>query len=646
MSEYNDAVKLGQREHRACLVRGYYPYLPVLDEILPPDTIPVSKSLGLVQIPAEFIVGTKNRGRTTAFARNFMPLLAEKTEFAIKWQRLCNAQKNEGIRDPIKVYEYMNRFYVEEGNKRVSVLKFFGAVNIDAYVTRIMPEKTNDRAVRVYYEFVDFYRVSKINFIEFSHEGRYARFCKLLGKAPDEAWTDEERSALLTFYHYFRQAYNNCGGLSLRCTAGDALLVYLTVFDYKDSCNKTPAQLKKELLKIWSDVTLQQEPELVDLKLDERGEKKAGILPTMRTTSKKPLKVAFLNAKTPQTSGWTYGHELGRRHVEKVFGEQIITTAYNNVTEQNHESVLEQAIADGNTVLFTTTPQLMAASFRVAVNHPEVTVLNCSLTTSYRHVRTYYSRIYEAKFILGAIAGALAKNDRIGYICDYPIHGMIAGINAFALGAQMVNPRAKVYLEWSTTIGLQASIDRLRAMDISLISFQDLVRLDSDERFFFGLAEMHSDGQTNLAMPIWHWGVYYEKLIRRILDRTFKEDGEETRRAVSYYWGISEGVVDVILSDHLPAGTKRLAENLRAALTSHVFRIFANSFVTQEGNIFKGAGDTAITPAQIIHMDDLAENIIGSIPAFDELSEESRPVVEVAGVKKATAAKKSQESSS
>ena len=49
--------------------------------------------------------------------------------------------------------------------------------------------------------------------------------------------------------------------------------------------------------------------------------------------------------------------------------------------------------------------------------------------------------MYEAKFLCGMIAGTLADNNRIGYIADYPIYGMTANINAFALGARMVNPR-------------------------------------------------------------------------------------------------------------------------------------------------------------------------------------------------------------
>lgn len=98
-------------------------------------------------------------GRQTAFAANFMPLLDLGTEFASKWISLCEAHLGDtGIRcDPIRCFEYMGQFYVQEGNKRVSVLRSFGAPTIRAYVTRVLPLYSDDPAVRVYYEFLHFY---------------------------------------------------------------------------------------------------------------------------------------------------------------------------------------------------------------------------------------------------------------------------------------------------------------------------------------------------------------------------------------------------------------------------------------------------------------------------------------------------------
>ena len=98
-------------------------------------------NLGIYEIPLESIVGTLTEARSTAFAGNFMPLLAEGSEFASKWQSLYSHHIRDGISDPIKVYEYLNRFYVVEGNKRVSVLTHVGAYSIRAEVIRILPKR-------------------------------------------------------------------------------------------------------------------------------------------------------------------------------------------------------------------------------------------------------------------------------------------------------------------------------------------------------------------------------------------------------------------------------------------------------------------------------------------------------------------------
>ena len=120
---YQKALRQGQRDYREKMNAGQSPFLPVLDDIL--QNVPVENQipLGQVEIPLELLVGTKTSGRTAAFASNFMPLLGLKTEFATKWSNLCEAHLEEGIQNPILAYEFMNRFYVQEGNKRVSALK-------------------------------------------------------------------------------------------------------------------------------------------------------------------------------------------------------------------------------------------------------------------------------------------------------------------------------------------------------------------------------------------------------------------------------------------------------------------------------------------------------------------------------------------
>ena len=80
--KYNSALKAGQKEYRACLMKGNFPYLPVLDEILSYTPVEYEVNIGLCEVPMELIVGTRTSGRTNSFAANFMPLLESHTEFA------------------------------------------------------------------------------------------------------------------------------------------------------------------------------------------------------------------------------------------------------------------------------------------------------------------------------------------------------------------------------------------------------------------------------------------------------------------------------------------------------------------------------------------------------------------------------------
>ena len=125
--EYLRALKLGQREYKDHLSAKRDPYPRVLDEILPDVSAQTTQNVGLVEIPTDRIVGTKSGGRIWAFTAGFQPLLDSDSEFANKWMTLCMANmSDEGIREPITCFEYLGEFYVQEGNKRVSVLKYFG----------------------------------------------------------------------------------------------------------------------------------------------------------------------------------------------------------------------------------------------------------------------------------------------------------------------------------------------------------------------------------------------------------------------------------------------------------------------------------------------------------------------------------------
>lgn len=629
--DYSRAQKLGKKEYQSRMMRGLQPTLEVLDDILPPKGSYSEVPLGLVQIPSDQIVGTRTDGRSNAFASNFMPILKQNSEFARKWATLSTSHLEEGIREPIKAYEYMNKFYVLEGNKRVSVAKYFDVDSIPGTVIRIVPKRTNEKENVIYYEYMDFYNVSKVNYLYMSKVGNFPKLQAALGKEQGEMWSDEDRENFSSVFYRFQMEYRARVGDKLSITEGDAFLAFLGVYGYEELLEKTTSELNDLVGKTWEEFLLLEAEDVIDLKMDPTNEKKP-LLSRILPTSVSRLKAAFIYAKTPASSAWTYAHELGRLYLEQAFPDEITTFYYDNATQENIDDYIEAAINCGSNIIFTTSPSFAQASVKAAIENPEVRILNCSLNTSHRYIRTYYARMHEAKFLMGALAGALTTNDKLAYVGDYPIYGSIANINAFAIGAKMVNPRAKVYLEWSSMKDIDIA-ERLKEIGAGCISGKDMVIPEESTREF-GLYTLDGEHTRSLAMPLWHWGKFYEQLIRTIMDGTWKyDDNSYEKKAINYWWGMSAGVIDVICSKNIPAETKRLMELLKQSIVSQQFSPFSGILYSQNGMV-QGDPKQRLTPEEIITMDWLAENVVGIIPKTEDLQEQAKPVTLQQGVNK------------
>ena len=633
LDEYSQALRLGQKEYRELLMAGKEPHPAVLDEILPEISTEAVVNVGLVDIPTERILGTKTAGRTTAFTATFRPLLDAKSEFGMKWVNLCKAHLGDaGISDPIECFEYLGNFYVQEGNKRVSVLRHFDAPRITGNVRRILPARSEEPRIKAYYEFLDFYKVSRLYAVQFRRPGDYAKLLSYMGKHSDDIWTEDERRNFNAYYHYFRDAFFAVKPENDDILPEEALLLWLKLYPFASIGQITATQLKKSIYAIWEDaVASAKKEEAVKVQTKAEDEGKTSLVSRIVSVLD-TLDVAFVHQMEASRSAWVMGHEEGREHIEKVFGDRIrVRSYYGANTPETAEALIEQAVADGAEVVFTTAPPLSRATLKAAVKYPKIRFLNCSVDQPYSSIRTYYGRIYEAKFITGAIAGAMAGDDRIGYIASYPIFGVTASINAFALGAQLTNPRAQVELRWSCVEGTpQADFfaDGIRVVSNRNASGQNSLCHDFCN---YGTYLMDSLGELiPLGTPLWVWGKFYEFVIRSILSGGWKrEKGDST--ALNYWLGMDSGVIGVQLSDKLPEGVRQMAKLLKKGLRDSTLDPFMRKIIAQDGSV-KNDGTKKFTPEQLLRMDWLCENVIGTIPPFEDILPISQTMVRELGL--------------
>ena len=501
IEDYRSAQRAGQRAYRANVARGQSPYLAVLDDILTDVDIVAQEPLGLVDIPAESIVGTKTAGRHTAFASNFMPLLDDDTEFAVKWSNLCDAHLEEGIHTPIIAFEYLNKFYVQEGNKRVSVLKYYEAVKIPGTVTRLIPAKNDTLENKLYYEFLDFYKFSRINYVGFSRLGGYAKLQALACKATGEAWTDDDRLNFSSLYTMFSQQFYALGGGSLGLTPGDALLVYLSVYRYADACESTPTKVRENLARLWDEVKILAEPHAVELLLEPK-QSSEPLLSKLNIFSSRPseLRVVFLHEHNAQTSAWVRGQDKGRAALVKAFPDKLYVSCRENINpEVDAEQVLEEVAHDHADIVFTTSARMHTACLKVAAQHPKTRFLNCSLSAPHPLVRTYYPRTYEVTYLLGMLAGIVSHSDKVGYVAANPVYGVPAAINAFAQGVRAVRPDSRVVLRWACLCDAAHPQDFSDRKDIEVFYSQDFREPEGTYRDY-GLCPIPAAGPAGVAV--------------------------------------------------------------------------------------------------------------------------------------------------
>ena len=613
MEEYKSALKAGQKDYRAHVARGQNPYLPVLDDILVNVEIVATEPLGLVNMPSESIVGTKTSGRHTAFAPNFMPLLDEDTEFATKWSVLCNAHLDEGIRNPVTAYEFLNQFYIEEGNKRVSVLKHFDSASIPGTVTRLIPARNDSLENRIYYEFLDFYKLSKVNIVQFSRLGSYAKLQKLVCKASGEKWTDDDRKNFNALHTKFRKQFRALGGAQLPLTVGDALLVYLSVYRYTDACDATPAQIKANLSKMWDEITVLTKDQAVEVVLEPQTEAASPLAKPLSGLSKlniftrpSELRVTFIHEYSEAASAWVRAHEKGRDALANTFGDRVILSSRENVDPGvDAEQVLEEVAHDGADVVFTTSVRMHTACLKVAAQHPKTKFLNCSLNAPHPLVRTYYPRTYEATYILGMLAGILSPTNVVGYVAPNPVYGIPAAVNAYAQGLRSVRPEGRVLLRWACLPDPEHPLSFSDREDVTLYYARDSREAPDSHREF------------------------YTEIIRSILNGSW--DAADTGKAINYWWGMKSGAVGIRYSHGLPGGSLQLLGLMETQLHGGLLTIFPAQVYGQK-HLLHSPQKVVYTPKELMMMDWLDECVEGSLPSYDQLDVKTRALAEICGL--------------
>ena len=132
-------------------------------------------------------------------------------------------------------------------------------------------------------------------------------------------------------------------------------------------------------------------------------------------------------------------------------------------------------------------------------------------------------------------------------------------------------------------------------------------------------------------MPLWHWGKFYEQLIRTIMDGTWKYDDNYETKAINYWWGLKSGAERVEYPTRLNDGTMQLLKMAERQLCDGEIQVFPTESYSQ-GHALHHAASGIYTPKELMEMDWLEECVEGELPSYDELDAKTRSLLNINGL--------------
>ena len=336
------------------------------------------------------------------------------------------------------------------------------------------------------------------------------------------------------------------------------------------------------------------------------------------TAVAKPLKVAFIYIGPTGDAGWTYAHDQGRIYAEKVLDGKITTTYIESVPEgMESYNTIKSLAKRGYNVIFTTSFGYMDATLMAAQEFPKIHFFHCSGYKTAENMTAYFGRMYQPRFLSGIVAGMMTKSNIIGYVAAHPIPEVIRGINAFALGVKLVNPRAKVKVVWTNTwydpaTEKEAALSLIDAGADVIAQHQDspAPQQAAQERGVYSIG-YNSDmsafaPKAHLTAPIWNWGVFYVDVLQKIIDGTYKHG--------NVWLGMKDGVVDLAPFGHMvPENVRTIVEVFKKAIIDGEFDPFQGPIYDQSGNLRVKTG-SKLSDEKLLSMNWFVDNVEGKIP--------------------------------
>lgn len=332
------------------------------------------------------------------------------------------------------------------------------------------------------------------------------------------------------------------------------------------------------------------------------------------------LKIGSIYVIPIAEQGWSQAHYQGLQAIEDEFGDRVeIVSVAESVPPPDALSTMETMVTSQEAdLIIGTSFGFWEPMVELSTTYPEVAFVNCAPNFDVAdNAGTCWGRLYQGQYLHGIAAAHQTESNILGFVAPHPTPNVFQGINAFALGAQSVNPEVEVRVVW-TNAWHDPAVEREAAMSL-IDAGADVISLDHDspavpraaeERgvysFGYHWPQKEQAPDSVLTSTYWDWSVTYVEVARDVLNRPWEPK--------KYLGDMENGLIKVNdLSDLAVPEAEEPFQEAKRRLENGSLKIYKGPIHDQDGNEVVAEGEI-LSDTELFQMDWFVEGIVGTIP--------------------------------
>ena len=239
-------------------------------------------------------------------------------------------------------------------------------------------------------------------------------------------------------------------------------------------------------------------------------------------------KIGFIMTGSVEEHGWNGMHYDGVKQACDKLDVELIVKEY--VSEFSGECIkaIHELVDEGASMIILSSYGYSEEAKEVVKEYPEIVFYANSSEHHDENLTSYFSRMYQARYLAGIVAGMKTSSGKVGYVAAMENNEVNRGINAFARGVRRVNPKAEVVVNWT---GDWDNAEREKAAALQLIqeesvdvltyhqNLANVVEVAEQEGVYSIGYHIAAEGcsEKNLTSVVCEWNLVYEEIIRSYL---------------------------------------------------------------------------------------------------------------------------------